>query len=189
MQVEMLVLAGSAGALDSVGPLLRALPLPLPWPVLVVLHRGRHTVADSGLADLLSALSGRPVAEVDDRSGWPADTVLLAPQGYDTLVGRDGPVLVEPTSAGRSTPSLDEAFDSAADTFGAAAMIVGLSCASTDGLAGARRVLAQGGTVWTLHPADAPFPMLARELAALPDASAIHAEDLADRLAALGGSG
>lgn len=183
--VGVIVIGGSAGAMNVIPVLLRGLPRPLPCPVLVVLHRGSRVDAHAWLAGRLAKESQRPVQEVEDRANWNSDTILLAPASYDTLIGRDGPALVSPRRPSDAAPSLDEAFASAANAFGADALVVGLSCASTDGLAGARRVLAAGGQAWTVHPDEAEFPVLARPLAELPGARTLGLDELAAELGAI----
>ena len=108
--------------------------------------------------------------------------MLLAPAGYDTLVGPAGPVLASPRDPTGPVPSLDDAFASAGDGFGADALVIGLSSAGTDGVVGASRVLAAGGRVWTVHPDEAEFPLLARSLAALDGVRALSSAQLAAEL-------
>ena len=65
--------------------LLRALPAPLPVPVLLVLHRSRSSEA-AVLERVLERDTGHPVREVGDKDELSAGTVHLAPPDYHVLV-------------------------------------------------------------------------------------------------------
>ncbi|HTQ03206.1 MAG TPA: chemotaxis protein CheB [Polyangiaceae bacterium] len=154
-----IVVGGSAGALEALDRILRALPSTLPVPIAIVLHMlpGRP----SGLSALLSDRTPLSVKEAEDKEPLAPGTVYLASPNYHLLVERsrtfslsvDEPVLF-------SRPSIDVLFDSAAEAFGAALCGVLLSGANEDGAQGLRHIGAAGGTTVVQAPHTASSPQM-----------------------------
>jgi len=142
MSVGLLVVGAPRSAGADVETLLSMLPAHLPAPVVVVLHRGPH--------DLLAAPLGRrcalPVVEPDDKDDLVPGRVYLAPWGYHLLVDRGCVALsVEPPEHG-CRPAIDALFESAADSYGAAAAGL-LFTGHDDGQEGLGLLKARGGRV------------------------------------------
>jgi two-component system chemotaxis response regulator CheB len=160
----VIVIGGSAGSMGQVENILAQLPARLAVPVVFILHRGMDVRAGAALAHRLGRVGRLEVVEVEDLTIYQPDQVYLAPPGYHTLIGRSGPTLSSEPRQSYSIPSIDSAFESAADAFGSAATVVALSCANIDGLTGARHVLAAGGRVLAVDPALVSQPVLVRAL-------------------------
>jgi two-component system chemotaxis response regulator CheB len=173
----VVVIGGSAGALPQVEAIMVALPTLLAIPVIVVLHRGPDTGTSEVLARRLARRSALGVEEIEDPTAYSPTVVHVAPPGYHTLIDVEGPVLSSEPRQSYSIPSIDAAFDSAADTFGAGVVGVVLSSANEDGVQGARHILDSGGVVLSVRPEACPHPVLVRAVSALPG---VEVRDLAD---------
>ena len=173
----------SAGGLEAVSTLLRGLPADFGMAMVVVQHRSRDSTA---LCDLLQDASALPVHEVMDKDPIVPGQVYLAPPDYHLLV-EDGHFALsceEPQLFSR--PSIDLAFESAADSHGRAVVGVILTGANSDGSRGLRSVQDAGGLAIVQSPATAEVPtMPAAAQRAVPEAESLRLEDLAARLSEL----
>jgi len=185
--IELIVLGGSAGALDALLAILPALPDALDIPIVAVMHVTPNHA--SLLPELLARACPRPVHEIEDKQPLQRGTIHVAPPNYHVLVERDrtlalsvdAPVLF-------SRPSIDVVFESAADTLGAAVAGMVLSGANEDGARGLRRILDAGGLGAIQDPATArhaEMPAAAVRLAG--DARVLAVEGLVTWCAELSG--
>jgi two-component system chemotaxis response regulator CheB len=164
---DAVVIGASAGGVQALQVLLRALPASFAPALLVVLHLSPGR--DSRLAALLGADCALPVAEALDKQPLRAGTVTLAPPDYHLLVEPDRSLALsvdEPVLFSR--PAIDPLFDSAAAAFGPRLLAVLLTGASNDGSAGLAAVRARGGQAWVQEPASA-------SVATMPAAALAHA--------------
>ena len=155
--IDLVVIGASLGGVEALAVLLAGLPSALP-PIAVVLHRSPDL--SDGLGTLLAERSSLPVVEPDDKTAIVAGQVYLAPSDYHLLVERgwfslssDGPVRF-------ARPSIDVLLESAADAYGPKVLALLLTCASTDGVNGARAVRRAGGRVLVQEPREARSPVL-----------------------------
>ena len=105
---------------------------------------------------MLERDTGHPVREVGDKDELSAGTVHLAPPDYHVLV--EGGVAVSLSveeHVNHSRPSVDLAFESAADEHGAALVAVLLSGLGRDGARGIAAVHRAGGRTLVQDPAEA----------------------------------
>jgi len=155
--IEVIVIGGSAGALEALLAILPMLPASLAIPIVLVMHLAPDH--PSLLPGLLGRACRRPVREAEDKLGLEAGTIYVAPANYHVLLerGRALALSVDPP-VHFSRPSIDVLFESAADTFGAAAAGIVLSGANEDGARGLRRILDAGGLAAIQDPATAPHP-------------------------------
>lgn len=155
-------IGGSAGSLTPLLTILSALPEAFHAPIVVVMHRGRPVgrADESRLWQLIDSATPRRVREIEDSDELTADTVFVAPPGYQTLVSTQSLVLVAEEPRNQSVPAIDALFESAADAFGAGCVAVALSCANADGAHGAAAVAASGGTVFIQDAASTEHPQL-----------------------------
>jgi two-component system chemotaxis response regulator CheB len=155
--VRLVVVGGSWGGAAAATGLLRAVPSPLPVPVLLVLHRSRSSEA-ALLERVLERDTGHPVRELGDKDELSAGTVHLAPPDYHVLV-EGGSVssvsLSVEEHVNHSRPSLDLAFETAADEHGPALVAVVLSGLGRDGAHGVAAVHRAGGCTLVQDPAEA----------------------------------
>ncbi|MFN8077663.1 MAG: chemotaxis protein CheB [Kineosporiaceae bacterium] len=156
--VELVVVGGSWGGLDAACALLDELPAPLPVPVLLVLHRARSSSAHI-LRQAVHRCSGQDLVEVGDQNRLQPGAVHLAPPDYHVLVAEaEGDVsfsLSVEAPVEYSRPSIDVAFESAAQALGAGLAAVLLSGAGRDGAHGLTEVGRRGGLVLVQDPSTA----------------------------------
>ena len=181
---RIVAVGASLGGLEAVQTMLSGLPAWLTCPVAIVQHRGPQI--DGHLVDLLNRHSPLPVVEPDDKDPLEDGHVYLAPPGYHLVVERgflslslDPPVLF-------ARPSIDVLLESAADSFGDAAVAVVLTGSNDDGAFGASAVKRAGGRVIVQDPATARAPAAPLAVMARTPVDAIlPIEELAAHLAAL----
>ncbi|AFZ68618.1 chemotaxis protein CheB [Deinococcus peraridilitoris] len=159
MQTERLVvIGGSAGALDALRAIVRDLPRDFPAAVLVVVHispdfpsRLAQILNDSGPLEACHARDGDPLR---------AGVIHVAPPDHHLLVQRGHLRLTRSPKENRARPSIDVLFRSAAYTHGAGVMGVLLSGMLDDGTSGLWTIKQLGGQVIVQHPEEAPQPSM-----------------------------
>jgi two-component system chemotaxis response regulator CheB len=180
MQRDIVVIGGSAGALEPLRALVAAMPADLPASIFVVLHLAPST--PTVLPQMLSRGSRIAAREAVDGEPIEQGRIYVAAADRHLLV-RDGHVLVTrgPTE-NRARPAIDPLFRSAARAFGSRVVGVVLSGYLDDGAAGLYAVKAAGGATVVQAPDDALVPNM--PLAAL---EAVHADHVirADEIGAL----
>jgi two-component system, chemotaxis family, protein-glutamate methylesterase/glutaminase len=184
--VGVIVIGGSAGALDALLTVLPALPDSFAIPIVVVLHVPSDQ--PSLVPELLARACRRRVCEVDDKQPLAEHTIFVAPPNYHVLVERTYSLALSVDDVvNYSRPSIDVLFESAADALGARVAAVLLSGTSHDGAAGMCRITGAGGIAIVQDPTSAQHPrMPAAALASAgPTVRAIPTAGLADFLASL----
>ena len=182
---ELIVVGGSAGALEFVMRLSSELPPSLELPVVVVLHLPR--AHPSRLADLLTHSASRPVREARDKDPLMPFDIFVGPPDYHLLIER-GPSLAlsldEPVNYSR--PAIDVLFESAADVLGSRVLGILLSGANRDGARGLAAIAKAGGEVVVLDPAEAPSRVMPETaLDEVPSALRLGIEGIVDHVRAL----
>ena len=152
--VDLVVVGGSWGGLDAATRMLRAVPAPLPVPFLLFLHLAR-TSEQALLERVVSRDGGHPAREVGDKDPLTAGTVHLAPPDYHVLVEGGSVSLSVDDPVNHSRPSVDLAFESAAEDHAERLVAVLLSGLGQDGVRGLGEVHRRGGRVLVQDPADA----------------------------------
>lgn len=187
-ELSVIVIGGSAGALDVMLELGGALPDALTAPIVIVLHL--QASQPSLVPELLARACRRPVREVEDKLALLPYTVYVAPPNYHVLIERGATLAlsVDPP-VHFSRPSIDVLFDSAADSFGAGVLGVVLSGANEDGASGLARIRRAGGTAVIQDPATAMYPTMPAAAVAAVDGNArvLSIADLSTLFANLGG--
>jgi two-component system, chemotaxis family, protein-glutamate methylesterase/glutaminase len=180
---SVVIVGVSAGGLDAVCTLLGALPRDFGLAFVVVQHRSKDSNA---LCEVLAECTPLPVHEVTDKTPLAPGEVFLAPpdyhlfleQGYFSL-SLDAPELY-------SRPSIDVAFESAAESYGAEVVGIVLTGANHDGAKGLRRIVDRGGLAFVQDPATAEVGVMpAAAIKAVPEAEVLPLAGIARRLAAL----
>jgi two-component system chemotaxis response regulator CheB len=152
--IELVVIGGSAGALE---PLLALVPLlpDLHVPIVVALHLGANQ--RNLLPDIIAAVTRRTVTEVEDKQPLEPDFIYIAPPNYHVLVERTGTLALSVDDAvNYSRPSIDVLFESAAAAFGSRCVGVLLSGANS----GLARIVDAGGQALIQDPATAQHPTM-----------------------------
>lgn len=157
----LVVVGGSWGGLEAATGLLSRLAGPLPVPVLLVLHRSPRS--DRGLVERrLERGCGHPVREVEEKEHLRPGRVHLAPPDYHVLVEEGGVSLSVEAPVNSCRPSVDLAFQSAAEDFADRLVAVLLSGAGCDGAGGLAAVRRHGGRTYVQDPEEAVQPEMPR---------------------------
>jgi two-component system chemotaxis response regulator CheB len=125
--------------------------------VLLVLHRARSSET-ALLERVITRDCGHPAREIGDKDQLVAGTVHLAPPDYHVLVeGRSVSLSVE-DPVNHSRPSVDLAFETAAEDHAESLVAVLLSGLGRDGARGIRAVHDRGGRTFVQDPQEAERP-------------------------------
>jgi two-component system, chemotaxis family, protein-glutamate methylesterase/glutaminase len=187
MAYELVVIGTSAGGLDAVCTLLRGLSPGFSLPILVVQHRSRDSDA---LCEVLQDCTTLKIHDAVDKEPLEPGNVYLAPADYHVMVERGYITLTVDEPVVYSRPSIDVAFESAADAYGEQLIGVVLTGANRDGSRGLRRIAGAGGytIVQSADTAEVSvMPVAAAD--AVPQAEAVPLTGLAARLDQLAASG
>ncbi|BBA36227.1 CheB methylesterase [Methylocaldum marinum] len=169
---EVIVVGGSAGALDALSILLADLPDDFAVPIVIVVHLPRRK--RSALSEVLAAKLGRPVREPLDKEPVSASMIYVAPPDYHLLIDRGMTFALsvdEPVNF--SLPSIDVLFESAARSLGGGAIGILLSGANADGAYGLKVIEDAGGLAFVQAPADAAMPAMPNAAIALCERAAV----------------
>lgn len=151
----MVVIGGSAGALDPLRRLVADIPAEFPGAVFVATHTPPdsvsalpHVLARAGALFATHAIDGAPIAP---------GRIIVAPPDHH-LILEDGTMRVAlGPMENNHRPSIDVLFRSAAASFKSAACGVLLSGTLDDGSAGIVAIHAAGGATFVQDPEDAQF--------------------------------
>ncbi|HEX8803610.1 MAG TPA: chemotaxis protein CheB, partial [Acidimicrobiales bacterium] len=156
LDVDLVVVGGSAGGIDALQRLLQALPDDLGAAVVVALHRPANRT--SALVPVLRRCTGLPLEGAADGAQLRRGEVVVAPPDEHVVVVGAGIHLSRGARINGHRPSIDPLFESAARAFGPRVLGVLLSGALDDGVAGLAAIRAAGGTTAVQAPAEAAFP-------------------------------
>jgi two-component system, chemotaxis family, protein-glutamate methylesterase/glutaminase len=148
---RMIVIGGSAGAIEALLELLPTLPAGSAAPVVCVLHLPQDRA--SGLPELFGSRCARPAREAIDKDRAEPGAIYFAPAGYHLLLETEGTFALsidEPVNYAR--PSIDVLFESAARAYGAGLLAILLCGANDDGALGLCAVRTAGGSAWVQDP-------------------------------------
>jgi two-component system, chemotaxis family, protein-glutamate methylesterase/glutaminase len=180
MVYELVVIGTSAGGLDAVCTLLKGLSPGFGLPILVVQHRSRDSDA---LCEVLQDCTPLKIHDAVDKEPLEPGNVYLAPADYHVMVERGYVTLTVDEPVVFSRPSIDVAFESAADAYGEQLIGIVLTGANRDGSNGLRRIADAGGHT-IVQAADTAevdvMPLAAAE--AVPEAEVVPLPVLAARL-------
>jgi two-component system chemotaxis response regulator CheB len=183
--IDLIVIGASAGGVEALIVLLRALPPTLRAAVLIVLHlpRDRRSV----LADVFRPHCAVPVREAQDKDPVEPGTVYIAPADYHLLVDEARSLALSVDELVHfSRPSVDVLFEAAADVYGERTLAVLLTGGSDDGAAGLAAVRRAGGWTIVQDPRTARVPMMVEAALALgPVDLVLPLEGIADVLGRL----
>ena len=154
--LPVVVIGGSAGALEPLREVVAGLPPDLPAAVLVVIHCPPD--APSYLPQILQSVSALPVRQARHEEALELGRIYLAVPNRHLLVGRDQVRLSLGPRENRSRPSVDVLFRSAAYTHEASVIGVLLSGMLGDGTSGLWTIKRLGGRAIVQHPEEALYP-------------------------------
>ena len=177
-QLKLLLIGGSAGSLNV---LLKLLPFIKPDPrlaIIIVLHR--KSTNDSILSDLLATRTSLEVCEIEDKEPLKPSVIYIAPPDYHILFESNGTISMDDSEkVNYSRPSLDVAFESAAQVYGVDLTCLLLSGASSDGTKGLEEVKRHKGTIAIQKPETAESPYMPQQaINKLGDAIILSPEEM-----------
>ena len=152
--LRLIAIGASAGGVEALGIVLRALPATCRASVVVVLHLapGRS----SQLPQLYAERCQLPLREAQDKEPLQGGTVYFAPPDYHLQVEPDGCFsLSQEAPVYFSRPSIDVLLETAASTYRREMLAIILTGASADGAEGLAKVRQLGGGAWVQDPATA----------------------------------
>ncbi len=152
--IRLVTIGGSWGGVEASVQVLRRMAAPLRVPVLLVLHRSR-TSQRALLERVIARDCGHPALEIGDKDVLTAGTVHLAPPDYHVLVEGGSVSLSVDDPVNHSRPSVDLAFETAAEGHGAGLVAVLLSGLGRDGAQGIATVRARRGRTLVQDPDEA----------------------------------
>ena len=147
--IDILAIGASTGGIHALGVLFQGLPACVGVPILVTQHL---PIPFMGVfARQLGAVARRDAIVAQDGIELIADRILVAPGDAHLTVepGNSGPIvrLTHGRSSSGCMPSLDPMFASVGAMFGGGALGVVLTGMGRDGVEGAARLVACGGSV------------------------------------------
>jgi two-component system chemotaxis response regulator CheB len=181
---DIVVIGASAGGVQALQGLLRALPRDLPAALFVVLHMPPDAAGNT--AEMLSRAGPLPVVYPRDGAEITHGRVIVAPPDRHLLVEGSHVRLVRGPRENGVRPAVDALFRSAARSYGPRVVGVLLSGALDDGTAGMLAIERNGGVTMVQDPAEALFPSM--PLSALRDLAVDHVggvDELAHRIVQL----
>lgn len=156
---KLLMIGGSAGSLAIVLQILPLFKRPMNIPVVIIFHRKQSE--DTVLIDLLSSRTDYIVKEADDKEDINGGTIYVAPVDYHLLIEKKKTLSLDDSEkVNFCRPSIDVAFESAADVYGPNLICLLLSGANADGVAGLQAAKKAGGLVAVQDPLSAEVPFM-----------------------------
>jgi two-component system, chemotaxis family, protein-glutamate methylesterase/glutaminase len=184
--VDLVVIGGSAGAIEALHRILGKLPAQFGPATAIVIHVPPD--APNLLTEIFTTAAGLKVKLAEDKEPIVGGTIYFATPDYHLLVekGRTFALSLD-ERVHFSRPAIDVLFESAAEAYGERLMGVILSGANADGAAGLKAVAAAGGITVVQSPESAEMrAMPAAAMQAVPDCIATDAGSLAELLRAHG---
>jgi len=150
---DIVVIGGSAGAIDPLVNLFAELPHRCPAALFVVVH----TSADNSgaLAGILARAGAFPVAYAKDGQSIREGRAYIAPPDHHLLVGKDKVALTRGPRENGFRPAVDPLFYSAARSYGSRVIGVILSGGMDDGTYGMTIIKEHGGIAVVQNPDEA----------------------------------
>ena len=140
---DLIVVGGSAGALEALRELVSQLPADLPAPILLVIHSPNEF--PSHLAAILGRAGPLPAIEVDHTEKLKNGTIYVAPPDRHVLINDGHVEATRGPRENRHRPAVDPLFRTAARTYGPRVIGVVLSGNLDDGSSGLMAVKLKGG--------------------------------------------
>lgn len=161
---DAVIIGGSAGSLEVLLLMLPEITFPLPFPIIIVSHRKSGN--DNVLTSLFESKTRLNVLEIEEKQPILPGNIYLAPSDYHLLFERDYTFSLDHSErVNYSRPSIDVAFQSAADIYKKRLTAILLSGANVDGVEGLKKIKLFGGTVCIQDPECAVVPYMPAQAA------------------------
>jgi len=157
---NIVVVGGSAGALQPLRTIVGALPGDFPATMFVVIHVSPRS--ESVLPQLLSHWGPIPAVHAVDGEPIRGGRIYVAPPDHHLMVYPQHVRVVRGPKENRHRPAIDPLFRSAARSYGDGVIGVLLSGALDDGSVGLAVIKEAGGAVVVQDPDDASTPSMPR---------------------------
>jgi two-component system, chemotaxis family, protein-glutamate methylesterase/glutaminase len=157
---DIVVIGGSAGALEPLQRLLGELPADLPATLFVVVHTAPK--AHSALCRMLDQAGPLPTELARDSLAFGPGRVYVARPDLHLLPADRRMLLRRGPRENLSRPAIDPLFRSAAAAYGTRVIGLLLSGMLYDGASGLRAIKRCGGIAVVQDPADALYPEMPR---------------------------
>jgi two-component system chemotaxis response regulator CheB len=156
---RIIIIGGSAGSLQAIFRLFAGMPNIDHIAIVIIIHRSQG--ADQALEELITAKTGLPVKEIEEKEIPVNGTVYICPPDYHLLFEKDESFSLDYSEkVNFCRPSIDVTFQSAADVFKNSVICVLLSGANSDGADGLAYVQEKGGVTIVQSPEDAEVPYM-----------------------------
>jgi two-component system chemotaxis response regulator CheB len=155
----LVVVGGSAGAVEVLQCLMSRLTMSFTPALAVVLHMPPDA---RGLLHQLLGAPSRPAMKVaEDKEPIASGNIYFATPGYHLLIESDRTFALSLDELVHfSRPSIDVLFESAAEAYGDGVLGVILSGANSDGAEGLRAIAEAGGMTIVQNPLTAEVPTM-----------------------------
>ena len=181
---DLVVVGASAGGVEVLQHLLRALPGNLDAAIMIVLHTSRS--AGGFLAQVMQRASRLPISHPADRTRIENGNVYVAPPDFHMIMEGALIRVLKGPRENLHRPAIDPLFRSAAAFYGRRVIGVILTGALDDGSAGLMTVRARGGKAIVQDPSEALFAsMPASALQYVPDAQVLPIAEIPQAIVAL----
>jgi len=159
---DIIIIGGSAGALDAMLDIVGAFPAEFAGNIFIVSHIGANR---SHLPVLMTQAGRLPAAHPENSEPIRRGRIYIAPPDQHMLV-EDGHIRLSRGPRHHFTcPAIDPLLRSAAESFGPRVIGVVLSGTGSDGTAGLAKVQQAGGMTVIQEPTEALYPEMPRTAA------------------------
>ena len=152
---SIVVMGGSAGAVEEAAAVAAGLPEAIEAAIFVVIHFPETAI--SVLPRILERAGALPAAHAVNGETIVPGRIYVAPPGTHMLLNRGSVVLSRGAKENGHRPAIDPLFRTAARAYGSAVAGVVLSGNLDDGTAGLRRIAACGGVTIVQDPDSAMY--------------------------------
>lgn len=153
---DLIVIGGSAGAIEALRAIVRRLPADLPASVLIVVHRSLQ--GPNLLATILAAEGALPAMTAEEGQTLEHGRIYVAPPDRHLLIAHDHLHVRRGPRENRARPAIDPLFRSAAVCCSTRVIGVVLSGMLDDGSSGLLAIKRCGGVAIIQDPRDALYP-------------------------------
>src|SRR5262249_11318339 len=157
---DIVVIGGSAGAIEAMKQICEGLPADFPAAVFLVIHIS--PTSRSVMPDLLSRAGHMPARHPKDGEAIKRGTIYVAPPDMHLLVQPGHVIFRHGPHENRTRPAIDPLFRSAAVAYRSRVVGVVLSGLLDDGSAGLIAIKSCGGLAIIQEPDDAMWPEMPR---------------------------
>jgi two-component system chemotaxis response regulator CheB len=148
------LLGGSAGAFKLLFRVIKCLSPDLEKTVIIIIHRKRNFLSE--MERLFAKNAKMKFKEITDKEPVKKNTIYIAPANYHILIEKSGHFSLDVSDdVWYSKPSIDVAFESAADVYKDRCTAILFSGANQDGAQGLLQLRNNGSLTIVQHPEDA----------------------------------